>query len=632
MKDKNRIKENQFVSYYVDEVDGYSLFKEDRGRRGFYYTIYNPDMEEVISWRSYNDIGKSKDKKRSPIYQDFLKYIEKDKQTSKNSAYFAGDVYDNDDYQEDDVDAAAYDYDYEYLYPRSNSSKSNKKTTKTGFNYPGGGYYNNYWGYDDDDYDYPYYRGHSTYQPKPKKTGFFDEYTKSNTVVFHKTDNSTDMLAQIYEGKGWDVFRETSDLDTEELFKVVDAHERVVCLGHGSSYGLIGMFGPEMAPHLKDKKLFVIWCNADAYFEKYSIGQGQFITGNMPSEVWECSAAGCGNISKQLMLDNITYWSKLCADVCEQCLEGNVKDSVTYIRKKYLEKYGNHPVTIYNCNRTQCLGEPQPLPKYKFKGEALLAADKPIPGFDEKEFLKNPTEKASECPRDPNYVPPTPTYSYGSGYKYNYPITHVPQKKNKGYQQMSLFEPDDSAAKSKADKTAYIDDMFEKDYNDVTKFWEEEVLPEYTYVDFFLNGLDTLILTFVNKAENKFGPRISRGDLFDIFYDWAQTLSRKDFTKMLNGEGKPKIDAKPIYTPSAEGQKVYDYWNSFLPNYTKYEFLNSRKDEIKDALVRAAIDKFPNSPSTKLSDEEYKKELEALYGEWAAHVDNSKFKKPLGDA
>lgn len=98
------------------------------------------------------------------------------------------------------------------------------------------------------------------------------------------------------------------------------------------------------------------------------------------------------------MLENITYWSKLCADVVEECLEGDPQKGVDYVRQNYLEKYGNHPVTIYNSERTQCLGQEKPLPKYTFKGEPLEEKDYPIPHFDEAEFLKNPTAKASECP------------------------------------------------------------------------------------------------------------------------------------------------------------------------------------------------------------------------------------------
>ena len=368
--------ENEYTDVLITVLEGYSLFKEDRGKKGFLYSVYDPDDALVYSWVSFNDIEKYKDIKKSPIYRIFLDEIEQDQKYGRplifddNGELIDAEEYDafsDDDYDDDDD----Y-YDSPYLFPRSPRTKNSFVS--------------------------PYYSS-SYYKPIPKKKGFFDELTKSNTLVFHKTDSTTTMLNQVYEGKGWDVIHSTYDLDDEELFKVVDAHERIVCLGHGTPYGLMGMFGPEMAPHFKDKKLFVIWCNADAYFLKAGIGKGQFITGNMPSEVWECAGAGCGVISKQLMLDNITYWSKLCADVCEKSLEGDVKSSVDYVRKNYLEKYGNHPVTIYNCERTQCLGEPQPLPKYEFKGEPLKAEDYPVPNFDEEAFLKNPVASARECPR-----------------------------------------------------------------------------------------------------------------------------------------------------------------------------------------------------------------------------------------
>lgn len=367
--------ENEHTDILIAVVEDYSLFKENRGKKGFLYSVYDPDDALVYSWVSFNDIEKYKDIKKSPIYRIFLDEIEQDQKYGRPLLFNDdGELIDAEEYDAfsddgyDDFD----DYYGGYLFPRSNRGGSNNFVN-------------------------PYY-GKSYYTPAPKKKGFFDELTKSNTLVFHKTDPSTTMLSQVYDGKGWDVLHSCYDLDEEELFKVVDAHERIVCLGHGTPYGLMGMFGTEMAPHFKDKKLFVIWCNADAYFLKAGIGQGQFITGNMPSEVWECSSAGCGKISKELMLENITYWSKLCADVCEKCLDGDVKSSVDYVRKNYLEKYGNHPVTIYNCERTQALGESQPLPKFEFKGEKLTEKDFPVANFDEEAFLKNPVAEASKCP------------------------------------------------------------------------------------------------------------------------------------------------------------------------------------------------------------------------------------------
>ena len=371
--------ENKNAETLVAVHEDYSLFKENLEKKGFRYSVYDPDDALVYSWISFNDIESFKDIKKSPIYRVFLDEIEQDQKYGRpllfddNGELIDAEQYDafSSDYEDPEDDDDLYYYS-DYLFPRSNRSRNSFSS---------------------------YYYSPSYYKPAPKKKGFFDELTKSDTLVFHKTDSTTTMLDQIYAGKGWDVLHSTYDLDEEELFKVVDAHKRIVCLGHGTPYGLMGMFGPEMAPHFKDKKLFIIWCNADAYFLKAGIGKGQFITGNMPSEVWECSGAGCGNISKELMLENITYWSKLCADVCEKCLNGDVKSSVDYVRKNYLEKYGNHPVTIYNCERTQCLGEPQPLPKFEFKGEPLTSVDYPVSDFDEEAFLQNPVASAADCPR-----------------------------------------------------------------------------------------------------------------------------------------------------------------------------------------------------------------------------------------
>lgn len=201
------------------------------------------------------------------------------------------------------------------------------------------------------------------YTPPKKSTGFLDKLNKSDTLVIHCQDRSTEMLGQIYSGKNWDVLRD-GNIDKDELHQLLQSHDRIVCLGHGTGSGLINVqgggatIGTAEAPFLKDKKLFVIWCNADKYFESHGIGNGQFITGNMPSETYECSGAGCGNISADLMLENITYWSKLCADVVERALSGDAAGAAKYVQDKYIEKYGDHPVTIYNAERTKVQGQP----------------------------------------------------------------------------------------------------------------------------------------------------------------------------------------------------------------------------------------------------------------------------------
>lgn len=233
-----------------------------------------------------------------------------------------------------------------------------------------------------------------------KKTGYIEKCNNSDTLVFHLDDPSTVMLKQIYEGKGYDVITDRY-VDKDEIHSLMQSHKNIICLGHGTSGGLIGgNIGPEEGPYFEGKNLFIIWCNADKYFKTYCpSARGQFITGNMPSEVCESRMAGCGNISAELMLENITYWSKLCAEALPACLEGNVDEAVERLRLDYLEHYGNHPVTIYNAHRTCGLGHDTPLPRYEFIGTPLTPKDYPCPNFDEEAFLENPTEGERMCPR-----------------------------------------------------------------------------------------------------------------------------------------------------------------------------------------------------------------------------------------
>ena len=193
-----------------------------------------------------------------------------------------------------------------------------------------------------------------------------DKYCKSNTLVMHLTDPSTTMLEQIYKGKGWDELhgREIPYAIRDEVInELIKAHERIVCLGHGTSGGLIGFINSSHSDALRDKKKFLLWCNADGYVKNYlNDTSGYFACGNMPSDSNEASWVGF-HVSEEYMNENITYWCKLCADVVEECLEGNAKAGCKYIRDKYWEKYGKSEdpdevgITLYNYKRTKTAGE-----------------------------------------------------------------------------------------------------------------------------------------------------------------------------------------------------------------------------------------------------------------------------------
>ncbi len=316
----------------VGKYYNYLLLQLNEGDKHI-YKVYNKDTSTIqYSWVTRReDLERMSQKERddSMLYELFYNWVDdhRPKQLSLWDDEDDGEELNNDRYPSEDEE----DED-------NNQSYYNFRN-----NYFRGNYYQQY--------------------NKPFTKGLKDELMKSDTLVIHCKDNTTEMLCQIYEGKGWDVVRD-GNIDPEELRELIRNHKKIVMLGHGTAGGLINVqrhgfiIDSSYTNDLKGKQLFVIWCNADAFFNRIGIGKGMFITGNMPSEVWECRAAGCGDISSELMLENITYWSKLCADVVDRCLSGDVKGSVKYIRDKYIEKYGDHPVTIYNAERTKVHGEP----------------------------------------------------------------------------------------------------------------------------------------------------------------------------------------------------------------------------------------------------------------------------------
>jgi len=79
----------------------------------------------------------------------------------------------------------------------------------------------------------------------------------------------------------------------------------------------------------------------------------------MPSDAWEARAVGF-NVGEKYMDDNITFWSKCCADHVDQALRGDFNGAADNIVKDYLSVYGDETkwddkelgITKYNAERT----------------------------------------------------------------------------------------------------------------------------------------------------------------------------------------------------------------------------------------------------------------------------------------
>ena len=128
------------------------------------------------------------------------------------------------------------------------------------------------------------------------KSHCFCNNQTSETVVFHPDDPTTDFLSAIYEGKGWEVITNPF-LEQDEAAGLINTHDRIICLGHGSPQGLFGGWGfivdASLAPLLKKKQLIAIWCHADQFIEQH--GLKGFYSGMFISELLEAELCGIRN-------------------------------------------------------------------------------------------------------------------------------------------------------------------------------------------------------------------------------------------------------------------------------------------------------------------------------------------------
>jgi len=322
------------IDNIVEETENFALVQEkDRGGM-FKYKIFDDSDILVAKWSAVEDcLSMSFSKyQKSYVRRVFLNVIkqEKSKKAEIKKASYYGNKSGRKSLFDDDDDY----YDYDDFKPGRHA--------------------------------YPATTTHNYVYTEPKKsTGFLDKLNKSDTLVIHCKDATTEMLCQIYDGKNWDVLRD-GNIDKEELHELLKKHDKIICLGHGTPSGLINRNGGGFtigygeAEYLKEKKLFIIWCNASA-FAKVNNLHG-FITGNMPSDCWEAASVGF-DVGKQYMDDNITYWSKCCANYVDQALSGDYEGAAKNIRKDYLAVYGDETkwteaelgITHYNAERTTAI-------------------------------------------------------------------------------------------------------------------------------------------------------------------------------------------------------------------------------------------------------------------------------------
>ena len=129
------------------------------------------------------------------------------------------------------------------------------------------------------------------------------------TLIIHPQDPTTSFLSQIYAPLTNKTIVK-GGISKSELRKLIESHDRVLMLGHGSPYGLLnrGQF-PDAGLYIIDDSMVLplknkinsvfIWCNADQFVQRHGLSGlncGMFI-----SEVQEAEYYGFDNMDWDLI-------------------------------------------------------------------------------------------------------------------------------------------------------------------------------------------------------------------------------------------------------------------------------------------------------------------------------------------
>lgn len=176
------------------------------------------------------------------------------------------------------------------------------------------------------------------------------------TLIVHPKDSSTFFLDIVYKNIP-DKTVITGGISKTELMELIESHDRVMMMGHGSPGGLfsVGQFKGDgsrysgyiidetIVPLLaeKDNSVF-IWCNADKFVNHF--GLRGFYSGMFISEVGEASYCGLPG-TPQDVVDESNYG--FCNIIAKY-----INEDTETIHTNVTNEYGliaeENPVALYN--------------------------------------------------------------------------------------------------------------------------------------------------------------------------------------------------------------------------------------------------------------------------------------------
>lgn len=165
------------------------------------------------------------------------------------------------------------------------------------------------------------------------------------TLIIHPEDSSTDFLKNIYLDLDFTIVNDIN-FSKGKLRKLIQSHDRIVMMGHGSDKGLFAknrfIIDGSYVQFLKNKDCLFIWCNSNIFVEKHKLSG--FYTGMIVSEPIE---ANLYNLNyEQLPIDESNY-------KFSQCLKESILLSTTDIYYYMIDNYittNNNEIVNFNKN------------------------------------------------------------------------------------------------------------------------------------------------------------------------------------------------------------------------------------------------------------------------------------------
>lgn len=179
---------------------------------------------------------------------------------------------------------------------------------------------------------------------------------KKEVLVIHPDDRSTDFLKPIYENIPNKVVI-TGNFTYDEVSSMIDEHEKIIMLGHGSPWGLFSMgrfstpkgyiIDLNMVQQLSNKPQNIyIWCNADMFMNQHPTLKG-FYSGMFISEVGEAKYMGVFGTNQEIIDESNNGFSEILGKYSNE----NVETIYENVKNEYYELSKKNKVADYNCKR-----------------------------------------------------------------------------------------------------------------------------------------------------------------------------------------------------------------------------------------------------------------------------------------